>query len=74
MNIKIYQEKDASYGVRIQLGKNIIYAVWDTLEDLKKDIQNATECAFDKLPPKNREKNKSILEMFYSPMIMKHAA
>jgi len=74
MNIKIYQEKDASYGARIQLGKNIIYAVWNTIEDLKKDIQNATECAFDKLTPKNKEKNKSILEMLYSPMIMKHAA
>lgn len=73
MNIKIYQEKDASYGARIQLGKNVLYAVWDTLEDLQKNIQDAAECAFDKLTPKNKTKNKSILEMLYSPMI-KHAA
>jgi len=73
MHITIYQEKDLSYGARIQLGKHILYAVGNTIEDLKKDIQNATECTFDKLTPKNREKNKSILEMLYSPMITKHA-
>ena len=74
MNISIYQEKDASYGARIQLGKHIVYAVGDTIDDLKKDIQKAAECTFDKLPPKSKAKNQSILQMLYSPMIEKHAA
>lgn len=46
MTIKIYQEKDKSYGARIQIGKNILYAVGYTFDALQKDIENAISCTY----------------------------
>ena len=72
MTIKIYQEKDKSYGARIQIGENIVYAVGDTFERLQQDIEHAMACAFDSQTPKQQYINQNVLQMLYSPV--HHAA
>lgn len=72
MTIKIYQEKDKSYGARIQIGKNIVYAVGETFNELQQDIEKAMACAFDHKTPSQQSIRQNVLQMLYSPV--QHAA
>jgi hypothetical protein len=72
MTIKIYQEKDKTYGARIQIGKNILYAIGDTFDELQQDIEHAMTCAFDDQTPRQKHINENVLQMLYSPV--HHAA
>ncbi len=47
MDIKLFREDDGTFGAKISLENEVIFAQGDTMDELRKDAREWLECAFD---------------------------
>jgi hypothetical protein len=47
MNIEFFVEKDWSYGAKISLGKEVVFAVWKTMKQLEINMYKGIDAALD---------------------------